>query len=805
MGKINKKWIERRRINNPSVQTIATLPIDALLKSINDTSGNARNLFVPFILLSVYILLTVGATNDEQLLRDSSIAVPFLSSINLPVSRFYQFVPWMFLIVHFDLLLLFKLMADKLHALNANLDKMIKQGKEEDAKEIRLQLSGMLFVHWLAGGKDDSFSHFITGLVVWSSLLVLPLLTLLALQIGFLPYHSGFTTFTHQLALGIDILSLIWFWPTFATRGAGQFIMWWLPYELITVLCYSLPDEFPKDLKKKLPRKIFEISLEWFFALSELCRRLPVIDKKPLVCQWRCRTISAVVLLTVGWFGAFVAVLPNKSQEQDFGLSNIIHRNLDLHEKLLVANDPSIEILAKLKEFNLTKEDYHDNLSKITGLDLQGRDLQFANFSKTKLWQADFRGANLQYSQLTEAQLTEAKFNKYTQLSGAVMDKANLQGSDLKETQLLGNSLKQANLQGSKLYKTNLTGANLSGTHWQEAHFDHTILNDTNLEEAEMPSADLHTCPLQGAVFKNAKLQGVNFYKVHLQVANMSGAHLQGAELKEAILEGANLGNAELQGSDLRDSQLFAADLSIANLKGANLGCADLRGAEFKNANLQGVNLFGSHLDSATFKEAHIEVSDLRSLDKHNKCVDMSSKALSDIDLKKKWQQNIKPKLNPDRAQFLEQTLIALIKAPTVPLEPVLIEDSLSDTSLLPIFLRKSEKDEPHYFEALSNLLGELACSSDSQVDQRYIASGIAKFRMLDYPRLSEKSEWEGYDTCEISNQVSVARRKLAKRLLQEDCTGIAGLDNNSRDKLLKLSEAVVPECDDRHKLLMSR
>ena len=62
----------------------------------------------------------------------------------------------------------------------------------------------------------------------------------------------------------------------------------------------------------------------------------------------------------------------------------------------------------------------------------------------------------------------------------------------------------------------------------------------------------------------------------------------------------------------------------------------------------------------------------------------------------------------------MEQTLIALIKAPTVPLEPVLIEDSLSDTSLLPIFLRKSEKDEPHYFEALSNLLGELACSRDT-------------------------------------------------------------------------------------------
>ena len=113
MGRINQTWLERCKDKKPSVQTPAKP--DALLKSVNDTAGSARNLFVTYILLSVYIFLTVGATNDEQLLRDSSVAVPFLSNIKLPVSRFYQFVPWMFLFVHVDLLLLFKLMADKLH------------------------------------------------------------------------------------------------------------------------------------------------------------------------------------------------------------------------------------------------------------------------------------------------------------------------------------------------------------------------------------------------------------------------------------------------------------------------------------------------------------------------------------------------------------------------------------------------------------------------------------------------------------------------------------------------------------------
>jgi hypothetical protein len=226
MGRINKAWIARRGNRQPAAQTLVETPADALLKSVNDTAGNARNLFVTYILLSVYVFLTVGATNDEQLLRDSSVAVPFLSNINLPVSKFYQFVPWMFLFVHVDLLLLFKLLADKLHAFNAELRGLAPA----EADDLRQSLSGLPFVHWLAGDRGDGFGHFITGLVVWSTLLVLPLLTLLALQVGFLPYHSAFTTFAHQVALGLDALALLWFWPRLAAGTTARTWRWWLPF-----------------------------------------------------------------------------------------------------------------------------------------------------------------------------------------------------------------------------------------------------------------------------------------------------------------------------------------------------------------------------------------------------------------------------------------------------------------------------------------------------------------------------------------------------------------------------------------------
>ncbi len=498
MGRINKKWLERRKSKPPSVQTVVDLPADALLKSVNDTADNARNLFVTYILLSVYIFLTVGATNDEQLFRDSSVAVPFLSNINLPVSRFYQFVPWMFLFVHVDLLLLFKLMADKLHALNAELDDL----EPSAAEECRQQLHGLPFVHWLAGDKTDGFSHFITGLVVWTSLFVLPLLTLLALQIGFLPYHSAFTTHAQQILLILDALALLWFWPRLAAGMTRQTWRWWLPFGANAAELTPPPiggrlgggrlaevgrnkpalagvsgkptGRMPETVAKRpysgLPLAVFHSLREKANAtVSLLLRRFkkslteritPGTAPKPSVCRGLCRTASVVILLGSVWFGGFVAVLPGEMLEDD-GLAHrlldsspFFHRNLDLHEKLLVANDPDLETLAKLQEPKLKQQDRLALLVKIKGLDLQNRDLRFANLSETKLWKADLRGARLKQANLSRAQLQGIQWGKNAQLQGADLEDAQLQGADLAQAELQGSDLgrKQAMRKSSQTW-----------------------------------------------------------------------------------------------------------------------------------------------------------------------------------------------------------------------------------------------------------------------------------------------------------------------------------------------------------------
>jgi uncharacterized protein YjbI with pentapeptide repeats len=796
-------------------------PADALLKSVNDTAGNARNLFVTYILLSVYIFLTVGATNDEQLLRDDSVAVPFLENINLPVSRFYQCVPWMFLFVHADLLLLFKLMADKLHAFNETINKPEFDRKE--AAELRQQLSGLPFVHWLAGDQNDGFSHRITGLIVWSSLLVLPLLTLLALQIGFLPYHSTLTTFAHRLALGLDALALLWFWPRLAAGMTEWTLLWWLPFwfiRLFKILIASRIIQSVLHSKKAVNQWIALMVRKARHGRNQVLNAHPKpveIQQRsflksiehPTACRGICRTASILLLVGSVWFGGLVLVLPGEKLENDGLITHwllddveknkpsddeiqqaslrpwhdqrririelrnndwfadavlahlpLLHRNLDLHEKLLVANEPSLEILAKLQDWKLKPEDRENELIHIKGLGLQNRDLRFAKLRLVKLWRADLRGAHLQKADLSAAQLQGITWGGKAQLQDTNLDFAFLQGADLEEAQLIG-----ASLVGTQLQDTNLFRADLS---------------DVELQFANLHGANLEKALFRGSILDYTQLQG----------ANLGQANLKGTYLECAQMQGANLMNAELEG----------AYLGRAQLQGANLRLARLQGANFVNANLRGADLNEAQVGSASFKKVVFGLNDFRG---------MSTSPLFDSKALEFWKTHIRESmvitsLRGSKPHKLYENNITLHYSPkkredwlqehanksTEFQERAISAPCLADVSHIAM-LQGCRKSNQSYFKVLADYLGDLSCRVNNEVfdsfeikekptelydeSKGYIAKGIGN-------RILDPHEWglEG----------ATARRQLAHRLLQNDCAGKAGLDDNLRAFLRNIVKA---------------
>jgi hypothetical protein len=116
------------------------------LAAANEAAHTVSNLYIIFLLLGTYIGIIIASTTDEQLLRVSPVTLPLLN-VQLPIRGFYIFVPWLFLLFHFDLLLQFALLGHKLHVF----DKFTEGLLNVETMALRERLSNFPFVHMLAG------------------------------------------------------------------------------------------------------------------------------------------------------------------------------------------------------------------------------------------------------------------------------------------------------------------------------------------------------------------------------------------------------------------------------------------------------------------------------------------------------------------------------------------------------------------------------------------------------------------------------------------------------------------------------
>lgn len=237
-----------------------------------------------------------------------------------------------------------------------------------------------------------------------------------------------------------------------------------------------------------------------------------------------------------------------------------------------------------------------EDLSKVSGANLNRRRLQFiqaygAFLAKAHLWRADLRNAYLSEADLREANLRQAD------LQFAILDGAQLRKTMMQDADLRGAVLDRADLQ-----QANLSSGVLSGG---------TLL-DAKLDGANLYKADLRSASLQRASLKRSDLREAN-----LENANLSLANLQEAYLSSTKLAHATLNDAVLAQSILEDANLRGADLNAANLEGAVLRGADFTGANLESADLRGaVGLAPKQICSAaSFAQAQLDESLQTSVD----------------------------------------------------------------------------------------------------------------------------------------------------------------------------------------------
>lgn len=505
------------------------------LAATNDAIRTTRTFFFALLSVATYIGIIIAGTTDEQLLRITPARLPMFG-VEVPLTGFYMFVPWLFVLLHFNLLIHIGLTSKKLKGFLDDLEPLA----ESLSARLTRDVANFPLAQWMAV-KHDPIFRVLLSILVWITLILIPSFLLLWIQIRFLAFQDEMFTWFHSASVTIDTVLIV------------GFQLWFIRHvEPGKRLRHHL--KFMVNSQGRRFKQWFRIIL-----LQPTVRYLfPMI---PFVLSVALSVMLSNILKQGSVENTTERVVAHWISEKC---------KLDLKEKILTRTTPSAQTIRALRgESNDRKM---QAMEKVLGLDLKGRHLIGANFSKAVLPEADLRGAKLQGADFSEAQLQGVQLIG-AELAGANFFKAQLQRANLRETGFEETDFRYAQLQGS----------DLNGAQMQNVKLIKADLKEANLQGADLQKADL----------LDAQLVSANLMQVKLNHAMLRNVNLQKAQLRWANLENAILIMAQLQNADLRDSQLHGARFGDANLEDADLSGADCTDADFRGANLKGVKLEG--------------------------------------------------------------------------------------------------------------------------------------------------------------------------------------------------------------------
>ena len=500
----------------------------SLVEAVNSTSEIAHTGWLIFLGVVAYFCIAAAGVTHKDLLLNSAVQLPVMQ-VSIDLTRFFLFAPIVLVFMHFGLLVQHVMLARKVMEFDAAVRDMEPTYKR--THPIRHELHSYFFTQALAGPERSKlFGGFLHGMF-WLSIIGIPVLVILFIQIVYLPYHDVTTTWSHRLALVLDtvLLGLMGvFLGSRSTSFFGAFARM-LRNQPINVMCTAV-------LYAGVLVFSFFIATVPDEGLDKFTQSLPWTSiKKSTIADGQI-TSRRVFALT-DW--AFE------------GLHHPFSRNLSVTDDRLIdrkSNDRSQDIVS-----------------------LRDRDLRYAELDRTNLAHADFTGADMTGARLVGTNLRGAKLScldidavltdpklragSCAKLDAANLARADLSDADLRLAYLRDSTLENAILVGSDLHYADLIGANLSGADLRGA----SLAGGAELMGANFLGADLN-----GADLKGAKMEGADFYGAELKGARLVFAQAQGANFQGAHMEGASLGSARLQGADFTDADVTAADFGAA-------------------------------------------------------------------------------------------------------------------------------------------------------------------------------------------------------------------------------------------------
>jgi uncharacterized protein YjbI with pentapeptide repeats len=385
-------------------------------KALDSATNIARGLWFTFLSLTLYLVITVGTVSHRDLFLETPLKLPVLN-VDVPLVTFFGVAPLLFLIIHAYLLLNLKLMGD-----NARhyFDEVEKTGLGADARHrLYLQLSNFMILQMLIVRRQERWGGMglATHLAVVLTVVVIPLMLLILIQVQFLPYHSKPITFLHRAAVLTDMVLTIVFW----SKIAG------------------------KDIARR--------------------------NNNLRHGTW------SLMVLTIMPFSACVATFPGEFARENAPAKLSGAAEYLFHSRVQeVKGQRELWLSDTLV---LTDADFvngdEDKAPAGVTVSLRGRDLAGAYLARTDLRGADFTGADLSGANFRDAKLHGALFGCPV---GQLLRKersyghcTNLNESNLDGAVMRGAHMRQVRLRNANLTRTILDNTNLEGAQAQGAIF----------------------------------------------------------------------------------------------------------------------------------------------------------------------------------------------------------------------------------------------------------------------------------------------------------------------------------------------
>ena len=156
----------------------------SLLEAVNRSSDKAQGAWLIFLAVMTYVTVAVAGVTHEALLLETPVQLPILQ-VNIQLKQFFQFAPIVLVLFHLGVLAQLVLLARKTlefdHAIQ------LLEATKKHTHPLRLELHNYFFVQAIAGPQRSRIMSTFLHLMTWLTVVVIPVVLLLYIQVVFLP------------------------------------------------------------------------------------------------------------------------------------------------------------------------------------------------------------------------------------------------------------------------------------------------------------------------------------------------------------------------------------------------------------------------------------------------------------------------------------------------------------------------------------------------------------------------------------------------------------------------------------------